>query len=84
MNPQNYKESIYFKILKNYGYDLPESQDFTWINYFGDIEITLGTNNPDEEILLNGLGIKKNGNQRSNSSSQQKSFTIIRIILRGN
>ena len=84
MNTQNSKESIYFKILKNYGYDLPESQDFTWINCFGNIEITLGTNNPDEEILLNGLGIKKNGNQRSSSSSQQKSFTIIRIILRGN
>ena len=84
MNTQNYKESIYSKILKNYGYDLPESQDFTWVNCLGDIEITLGTNNPDEEILLNGLGIKKNGNQRSSSSSQQKSFTIIRIILRGN
>ena len=81
LNGQNYKESIYFKILKNYGYEFPESQDFTWINCLGNIEIVLGTNGPDEEIILNSLGMKKNKNQRS--SAQKKPSTIIHIVSKG-
>lgn len=43
------------------------------------LELALGSNNPDEELILNSINIKKSGNKAKISGSQQKSHTIFHL-----
>ena len=70
--------NLLVKLFSNYGYEFSKSVANT-ISGTSSLQFTLGSNNPDEEIIMNSIGIKKSKNQANISGDQQKFHAIFRL-----
>ena len=70
--------NLLVKLFSNYGYEFSKSVANT-ISGTSSLQFTLGSNNPNEELIINSIGIKKSKNQANISGDQQKFHAIFSL-----